>query len=88
MIMVRKINYLGLTLEKGKHKLQQHVLDHIQNFPDKIEDKKQLQRFLGYLTHAESYIKRLADVRKPLQLKLKKVAWNLSDQDSNCMKLR
>nr|GEW13929.1 hypothetical protein [Tanacetum cinerariifolium] len=39
---------------------------------DALEDKKQLQRFLEVLTYAETYIEKLAKMRKPLQGKLKK----------------
>ena len=48
----------------------------IENFPETIEDRKQLERFLGYLTYASDFIKDLAKLRKPLQQKLKKeVSW-------------
>lgn len=52
-------------------------------FPDRILDKKQLQRFLGCLTYAEGYIKKLAEIRKPLQKKLKKDNnWYWDDEDT------
>lgn len=77
-----KINNLGITITKGTHELQNHILEKIQAFPDKIEDKKQLQRFLGCLTYADQYIENLAKLRKPLQEKLKKdVKWNWTSED-------
>lgn len=78
-----KVNYLGLEIEEGKHHLQPHVLNNIQNFPSAISDKTQLQRFLGCLTYAEAYIPKLAEMRKPLQAKLKKdVLWSWKDSDT------
>lgn len=72
-----KINFLGLEIEKGTHSPQNHILEHLHKFLDTLEDKKHLQRFLGVLTYAESYISKLAHLRKPLQGKLKKdVTWN------------
>ena len=41
----------------------------IEKIPKKIEDRKQLERFLGYLTYASDFIKDLAKVRKSLQQK-------------------
>ncbi|AAM53128.1 ORFV [Mirabilis mosaic virus] len=79
-----KINFLGLEIDRGTHTPQNHILDHIHTFPDRIEDKKQLQRFLGVLTYADSYIPKLAEKRKPLQVKLKKDQvwiWTQSDTD-------
>lgn len=42
-LCLHKINFLGLEIEEGKIKLQSHVLDNIQNFPSKIENKVALQ---------------------------------------------
>lgn len=78
-----KINFLGLEIDEGTHKPQNHILEHIHKFPNKIEDKKQLQRFLGILTYASDYIPKLAEMRKPLQAKLKKdVLWTWTDADT------
>jgi len=46
----------------------------IENFPEKIEDRKPLERFLGCLTYVYDFIKDLAKLRKSLQQKLKKDA--------------
>lgn len=81
-----KINFLGLEIDQGSHKPQNHILEHIHKFPDRLEDKKQLQRFLGILTYASDYIPKLAQIRKPLQAKLKKeVGWSWTDTDTNLM---
>lgn len=46
-------------------------------------DQKQLQRFLGVLTHAECYIPKLSKIRAPLQVKLKKeVPWKWEEKDT------
>jgi len=48
-----------------------------------MEDRKQLERFLGCLTYASDFVKDLAKLRKPLQQKLKKdVSWTWTANDS------
>ena len=47
--------------------LQNHILEKIKDFPEKLSNRKQLQRFLGILNYAEGFIKNLADLRKPLR---------------------
>ena len=69
MISKNKIKFLGLEIEEGKIKVQDHISLKIKDFPSKITDKKQLQRFLGILTYAEGYIPKLAEIRKLLQVK-------------------
>ena len=44
----------------------------IENFLEMIEDRKQLERFLGCITYASDFIKDLTKLRKLLQQKLKK----------------
>nr|CAH68829.1 polyprotein [Carnation etched ring virus] len=81
-----KINFLGLEIDQGTHCPQNHILEHIHKFPDRIEDKKQLQRSLGILTYASDYIPKLASIRKPLQSKLKEDStWTWNDTDSQYM---
>ena len=43
-----QIEFLGLELENGQIKLQ-HIVQKINNFPNKQEDLKTLQSFLGLL---------------------------------------
>lgn len=71
-LCLTKINFLGLEIEEGQLRPQSHILDNIQKFPSKMESVTMLQRFIGILTYAEGYIKNLAEMRKPLQGKLKK----------------
>ena len=40
-----KIEFLGLELENGQVKLQEHIVQKINNFPNKLEDLKTLQNF-------------------------------------------
>ncbi|KAL2513059.1 orf y [Abeliophyllum distichum] len=78
-----KIGYLGLEIAYGHKQLNPHILTHIQEFPNEIQDQKQLMRFLGCLTYAESFIKDLAKMRSPLQKKLKKDhKWNWTKDDT------
>ncbi|GJR84653.1 putative reverse transcriptase domain-containing protein [Tanacetum coccineum] len=84
---VTKINFLGLEIDQGTHSPQKHILEHLHNFPDVLEDKKQLQKFLGVLTYAETYIEKLAKMRQPLQGKLKKdIVWNWTQSDTDYIK--
>jgi len=58
-------------------------LERIENFPRTIEDRKQLERFLGCLIYASDFIKYLAKLRKLLQQTLKKdVSWTWTANDS------
>ncbi|KAL2497820.1 orf y [Abeliophyllum distichum] len=61
-----KIRYLGLEIAYGHKQLKSHILTHIQEFRNEIQDQKQLMRFLGCLTYAESFIRDLAKMRSPL----------------------
>lgn len=86
VINQQKIKFLGLEIDQGNLSMQAHVLNNIQNFPSEIKDKTQLQRFLGCLTYAEGYSKKLAELRKPLQGKLKKNAtWHWTEEDTKYM---
>ena len=71
-IGLKEIEFLGLEINGEGIKMQPHILEKIQAFPDKLEDKKQLQRFLGTLNYASDFICNLADKRKELQKSLKK----------------
>jgi len=63
----KEIEFSGLEIKIGQIILQNHILEKIEKFPKKIEDKKQLERFLGCLPYASDFIKDLAKLRKPLQ---------------------
>ena len=60
-IGLKEIEFLGLEINGEGIKMQPHILEKIQAFPDKLEDKKQLQRFLGTLNYASDFICNLAD---------------------------
>ncbi|UTQ50644.1 MAG: reverse transcriptase (domains: peptidase, RT, RNase H) [Plant associated caulimovirus 1] len=78
-----KIKFLGLTVENGSISMQDHILTKITEFPSRIKDKTQLQRFLGLITYAEGFVPKLAEAKKPLQGKLKKdVSFAWTEEDS------
>ena len=64
-----QIEFLGLELENDQVKLQKHIVQKINNFPDKLEDLKTLQSFLGLLNYVRSYIKNLSQLVGPLYSK-------------------
>ena len=66
-----QIEFLGLELEDGKIKLQDHIVQKINNIPDKLEDLKTLQSFLGLLNYTRPYIKNLSILAGPLYSKTK-----------------
>jgi hypothetical protein len=63
---------LGLILNQTGLKLQEHIISEIREFPEKIEDKKQLQSFLGILNYGRNFIKNLSKKETLLFEKLKK----------------
>ena len=56
-----QIEFLGLELQDGQIKLQEHIVQKINNFPDKLKDLKTLQSFLGLLNYASHILKTLVD---------------------------
>ena len=63
----QEIEFLGLEIKAGQIILQKHILEKIETFSEKkIEDDKQLERFLGCFTCASNFIRDLAKLRKPL----------------------
>ena len=55
----------------------------IENFPEKINVRKQLERFLRCLTYASDFIRDLVNLRKPLRQKFKKkVSWTCTSIDT------
>ena len=62
MVGESKIEFLGLIIDSEGIELQDHILEKIRDFPEKLTDRKQLQRFLGVLNYAEGFIKNLVDL--------------------------
>ena len=76
-----QIELLGLELENGKVKLQEHIVQKINNFSDKLEDLKTLQSFLGLLNYARSYIKNISQLVRPLYSKTKNTRQKYFNQE-------
>ena len=51
---------LGTKIGQGKIKLQPHICKKILEFPNKIEETKKLQQFLGLLNYTRPFIKNLS----------------------------
>ena len=66
-----QIEFLGLELKDGQIKLQDHIVQKINNFPDKLEDLKTLQSFLGLLNYDRLYIENLSRLARLLYNKTK-----------------
>ena len=67
-----QIEFFGLELKNGQIKLQDHIVQKINNFSDKLKDLKTLQSFLGLLNYARPCIKNLNRLARPLYSKTKK----------------
>ncbi|KAK4386140.1 putative enzymatic polyprotein [Sesamum angolense] len=70
-IAVNKIEFLGILIDDPGIELQEHIVEKIRNFPDKLKDKKHLESFLGVVNFAGIFIKDLAKYRKDFWLLLK-----------------
>ena len=60
------INFLGVVLGDGKIKLQPHIAKKALEMPDKLDNVKELQKFLGIVNYARSFIKDLGKIAGPL----------------------
>ena len=79
----QEIEFLGLETKAGWIILQKHILEKTKKFPENIEHRKRLERFLGCLAYASDFIKDLAKLGKPLQQKFKKeVSWKWTTNDT------
>ena len=63
------IKFLGSEIGKGTIKLQAHISQKILDMPDKLEDLKLLQTFLGLVNYARPFIKNLSKYTGPLYSK-------------------
>ena len=71
-IFKNKIDYLGYIIDSEGIQLQEHIATKIKNFKETLENKKEVQQFLGIVNYASDYIKDLPKLRKPLQELIKK----------------
>ncbi|CAC16945.1 putative reverse transcriptase [Soybean chlorotic mottle virus] len=72
-LIQQEIEYLGLKIQgNGEIDLSPHTQEKILQFPDELEDRKQIQRFLGCINYIanEGFFKNLALERKHLQKKI------------------
>ena len=68
----RKISFLGLEIGNGKIELQSHISTKIIDFPEKFENLKQIQAFLGLVNYARKFIPNLSKLVGPLYSKTTK----------------
>ena len=54
------IEFLGVIMGNSKILLQPHISEKFLTFPDKIEEAKELQKFLGLLNYARPFIKNIS----------------------------
>ena len=86
-IAKNEIEFLGMIINSDGIKLQPHISEKIILFPDKLENKQQIQKFLGCLNYAEGFIEKLAEKRNKLQKLLRKsnkLGWN--EEHTLCVK--
>ena len=67
-----KIRFLGYEINQGIIKPIQRSLDFADKFPDIIQDKTQLQRFLGCINYIGDFIRDLRSICLPLYDRLKR----------------
>ena len=60
------IKFLGLQIGHHGIEMQPHVCEKIANFPDKLVERKQVERFLGCINYISDFIPNLAWLRGPL----------------------
>ncbi|QZH55167.1 replicase [chicory mosaic cavemovirus] len=85
-----KIEFLGMQIEQGGLKIQQHIIDKILTKHIKIKNKKELQSVLGLLNQIRNFIPRLAEILQPLQKKLKikkEEYWEWTKEDEKRIEL-
>ncbi|KAF8413166.1 hypothetical protein HHK36_001142 [Tetracentron sinense] len=78
-----KIEFLGCEIFEGQIILQPHVLTKLVDFPEEIKKKQELQTFLGLINYAAShYLPGIAELKLPLQRKLREMASSASSSFS------
>ncbi|PWA60009.1 reverse transcriptase [Artemisia annua] len=85
-LLQNEVEYLGLKIAKnGIISLTNNTQEKLKLFPDKLEDRKQIQRFLGCLNYIaeQGFLKNLAKERKALQKKIsEKIRWEWTPSDT------
>ncbi|GKB16305.1 reverse transcriptase [Tanacetum coccineum] len=85
-LLQNEVEYLGLKITKdGTISLTNNTQEKLKLFPDKLEDRKQIQRFLGCLNYIaeQGFLKNLAKERKLLQKKIsEKIRWEWTPADT------
>ena len=71
-ICKERVKFLGHEIGEGKIYLQEHIAKKILDFPDRMDERKTLQQFLGIVNCARNYIDNLAKLAGPLFVKLRK----------------
>lgn len=56
-LITKHIEFLGVEIGQEKISLQPHIATKILEFPDKIENTKELRSFLGLLNYVRPYLK-------------------------------
>ena len=72
------IDFLGVTISKGKYTLQPHIAVSLSEFLDKLINTKQIQQFLGIVNYMADFIPKVSKYRNCLAQLLKKSPqeWN------------
>ena len=84
IIEKKEIKFLGLKLSAAGIKLQPHISRKILEFPDKLDNRNQIEKFLGCLNYAEGFIPDLAKKKHEIQKLLRKnntKGWNSKHTD-------
>jgi len=55
------MEFLGICIIDGKIQMQPHIVQKIVGFPNQLENKNQIKKFLGILNYVHKYIPRLAE---------------------------
>ena len=78
--------FLGHEIYQGKTKPIQRSIEFVDKFHVEIKDKKQEQRFLGYLNYVSDYLKNLRIICEPLYKRLRKNAPAWTEHHTNLVK--
>ena len=70
LLFQEKIDFIGVHIRHGNISHLDYITRKIIDFSNKINDRKQLQSFLGLLNCATYYLKDLAEKRRNLTAKL------------------